>query len=217
LSVSSALELFSAGVLGELSEKGLSRLKFAQDEANRLIRLINDLLDIEKMEAGKFILDKSDFQISELVQNSIAATAQLAEQKGIKIETSFAEQTINADRDRTFQVIINLLSNAIKFSPESGLIKLCVEASNDQIEFKVIDQGRGIPEEARKKIFDRFVQVEKSDETVRGGSGLGLAISRAIVEQHGGTIGVESEPSQGSTFWFRLPVSRELAVVNAPS
>ena len=207
LSISSALELFSMGVLGDLSEKAQNRLKFAQDEASRLIRLINDLLDIEKMEAGKFVLDKSEFRVDELINAAIASVAQLAEPKQIKLESSAVDTAIFADRDRLCQVLINLLSNAIKFSPDSGIITVTAEPIDASLEFRVTDQGRGIPEELQEKIFDRFVQVEKTDQTLRGGSGLGLAISRAIVEEHGGSIGVDSQAGKGSTFWFRLPMA----------
>ena len=210
LSVSSALELFESGALGDLSEKGKLRLKFAQNEAARLIRLINDLLDIEKMDAGKFVLDKAEYKVSDLVSNSIAAIAQLAEVKGLKLESELSnpDEIIYADKDRLCQVLINLLSNAIKYSPDNGIIRIVVEKSNDEITFSVIDRGRGIPAELRERIFERFVQVEKSDESERGGSGLGLAISKSIVEQHGGSIAVESEMGSGSKFYFKLPLKR---------
>lgn len=205
LSISGSLELIGSGALGELSQKGKSRLLMAQEEAGRLIRLINDLLDIEKMEAGKFILDETKFKVAELVAASAAAVSPLADAKQINLETCAGDLELYADRDRLQQVLINLLSNAIKFSPQGGTIKIAVDASPLQTEFQVIDQGRGIPEELRLEIFERFVQVEKADAVERGGSGLGLAIARAIVEQHGGTIGVDSKLGEGSKFWFRLP------------
>lgn len=216
LSISSALELFSAGALGELSAKAMSRLRFAQDEANRLIRLINDLLDIEKMEAGKFMLDIAVVELADPVKKSLASIAHLAEAKEIKLDVNYFDPSarLSADQDRICQVLINLLSNAIKFSPEGGTIAVSVEsipsesAVHELLKFSVKDQGRGIPDELRAKIFDRFVQVEKSDETLRGGSGLGLAISKAIIEQHGGKIGVDSVIGQGSTFWFTLPYAQ---------
>jgi signal transduction histidine kinase len=212
LSISSALELFESGMLGELFEKGKLRLRYAQEEASRLIRLINDLLDIEKMEAGKFVLDCSNVNAAELIASSISAVASLAEQRGIKIESRAPESNGNlwADRDRLCQVMINLLSNAIKYSPDNASIKITVDrADNQQMKFCVSDKGRGIPDELRQKIFDRFVQVEKTDADQKGGTGLGLAIAKAIIEQHGGEIGVDSEPGAGSTFWFKLPINRK--------
>jgi signal transduction histidine kinase len=208
LSISSALELFGAGLFGELSEKGKSRLTYAQAEAGRLIRLITDLLDIEKMDAGKFVLDFSEVKVSDLLDSSTTGAAQLAEVKKIIIETKCQESDgiIHVDRDRFCQVFINLLSNAIKYSPENGKIIVSTQKlDGDRIKFSIIDQGRGIPEDLRLRIFDRFVQVEKSDATERGGTGLGLAICKAIVEQHGGEIGVDSKIGSGSTFWFVVP------------
>jgi signal transduction histidine kinase len=117
---------------------------------------------------------------------------------------------MSVDRDRICQVLINLLSNAIKYSPEGGAVKVTCERSYHEIKLNVCDQGRGIPSQLKDKIFDRFVQVEKADATERGGTGLGLAIARAIVEQHGGTIGVDSVQDIGSTFWFTIPTAEGL-------
>ncbi len=215
LSISAALEVFGTGIYGDFSEKGKNRLKYAQEESDRLVRLINDLLDIEKMEAGKFILDLSELNVAELIDNAKSGAAELAEAKQIKIDTSKVDSnlTITADRDRLSQVFINLLSNAIKYSPENGTITVSAQEINEKkVKFSISDQGRGIPEQLKQKIFDRFVQVESSDATERGGTGLGLAISQAIVEQHGGEIGVDSEMGSGSSFWFIVPVnSKNLA------
>ena len=216
LSISAALELFSTGVHGKFSDKGKNRLKHAQEESDRLVRLINDLLDIEKMEAGKFVLDFSEVKVSALLNSAATSSAQLAEAKQITIELSAtdADGSITVDRDRILQVFVNLLSNAIKYSPENGKIIVAAEnLNNKRIKFSITDQGRGIPEELRLKIFDRFVQVEKSDATERGGTGLGLAICKAIVEQHGGEIGVDSQVCGGSTFWFMLPIRVATPVV----
>ncbi len=210
LSIQGTLELFEAGIMTSLSEKGNNRLKIAQEEAARLIRLINDLLDIEKMEAGKFILDKSEVDISDVVGSSISSVIQLADPRRIKVESRVPEMYMSVDRDRICQVLINLLSNAIKYSPEGGAVKVTCERSYHEIKLNVCDQGRGIPSQLKDKIFDRFVQVEKADATERGGTGLGLAIARAIVEQHGGTIGVDSVQDIGSTFWFTIPTAEGL-------
>jgi signal transduction histidine kinase len=220
MSISSSLQLFESDIFGSLTDKGVNRLKIASEEANRLIRLINNLLDIEKMDAGKFVFDCSEFDAAELVKSSIASVAQAAEAKEIALQQDIGDPAmrVHGDRDRLCQVLINLLSNAIKFSPEKEAITVKVERiEGNEFRFSVIDRGRGIPEEKRLKIFDRFVQVEKADETVKGGSGLGLAISKAIVEQHGGSIGVDSEPGMGSTFWFKLPVDQHSIELSAAS
>lgn len=209
LSICSALELFQSGAMGELSSKARNRLAIAQEEASRLIRLINDLLDIEKMEAGKFNLNICDLKAAELVKDSTAAVAALAESKNISIEPYCrnSNMILHADRDRINQVLINLLSNAIKFSPKNSAIKLVVERIGFDIEFRIIDKGRGIPEHQLDRIFERFFQVQAADAVEHGGSGLGLAIAKAIVDQHGGIIGVQSISGVGSSFWFRLPAA----------
>jgi signal transduction histidine kinase len=211
MSISSALELFDVGALGELYEEGKNRLVIASSEAHRLIRLINNLLDIEKMDAGEFILDCSEFKVSDLVQSSIASVGSLAEEKKITLESFMADpnMSVYADRDRISQVLRRLLSHAINSSPENGSVKLSVEhGKSNQLRFCVVDRGTGIPETIRQKIFDRFMQAEGSDAKERG-SDLGLAIAKAIVERHGGTIGVDSELGIGSTFWFQLPVNKD--------
>jgi len=216
MSISTALELFEVGALGELSEEGKNQLGNASNDTHRLIRLITNLLDIEKMDAGEFILDCSEFKVSDLVQSSIASVGPLAETKEIKLESFVTdpEMSIYADRDRLLQVLIRLLSDAIKSSPENDSIRVSVEhAKDNQLRFCVIDHGREIPEAMRQKIFERFVQVEESLAKERG-SDLGLAISRAIVERHGGTVGVDSdEHGVGTTFWFQLPASKDRKVV----
>jgi signal transduction histidine kinase len=125
--------------------------------------------------------------------------------RGIKVQCVFTEATVYADAGRMIQVMINLLSNALKFSGEGTTIKVVAEQLDDVVEVQVIDQGRGIPASHLASIFGRFEQVEATDRTLKGGTGLGLAICKAIVEAHGGTIGVESELGHGSKFWFRLP------------
>ena len=167
------------------------------------------------MEAGKFVLHISELRIADLIDSAIASSAQHAESKQIRLVANCADadKTIFADRDRLCQVFINLQSNAIKFSPEEETITVSAEYNGQGlIKFSITDKGRGIPEELRIKIFERFIQVEKSDATDRGGTGLGLAISKAIVEQHGGHIGVGSQIGVGSTFWFMIPVGQSTAV-----
>lgn len=217
LSISASLELFGAGAIGPLSTKASNRLQIAREEAGRLIRLINDLLDIEKMEAGKFVLDISEVQIHDLIKASTEAVSSLADGKNIQLKAAAPASTIYGDRDRICQVLINFLSNAIKFSPNGAIVATAVEINESFVEFRVIDCGRGIPEEMRLSIFDRFFQVDKSDASERGGSGLGLAIAKAIVEQHDGKIGVDSDLGVGSTFWFRLPLTRQSIVPSLAS
>jgi signal transduction histidine kinase len=206
MSIGASLNLLLSGALGELSEKARARMQIAEGETARLVLLITDLLDIEKMQAGKFIMVMSEQPVAELLEISLASVAEQAARKGIKIDLLADEGTICADRDRIVQVIVNLLSNAIKFSPEGERVDIAAASKGSRFELRVSDRGRGVPARMQERIFERFVQVEEKDAGDKGGSGLGLAISRSIVEQHGGRIGVESEAGSGSTFWFWLPV-----------
>lgn len=176
-------------------------------EANvaRLLDLINNLLELERMEAGKVQLMKSTFNISDLFSQSIDSVQLLAEQKRITLSSEYPEMLLFADDEKLVRVVINLLSNAIKFSPPDSCVTLSAVALADMVEVRVRDQGRGIPEGQRAKIFNRFEQVELADSRKSKGTGLGLAICEAIVSAHGGGIGVDSEEGKGSTFWFRIP------------
>jgi signal transduction histidine kinase len=210
MSVCSLLELLGAGVLGQLSERAQERLTIAEIEAVHLVRLINDLLDIEKMEAGQFILDKIEFKLVDIIEPTTAAVARLAEAKQVimNLDGTNGDLKVWADRDRLCKALINLLSNGIESSPRNGTVNVSVQDTTAEIEFRVIDHGAGIPEEQQAKIFDRFVQVQTSDRCKYHRSGLSLAITRAIIEQHGGTIGVDSEIGTGNTFWFKLPLNQ---------
>lgn len=204
-SVQCFLEMLGEGMLNDSPDTMQNRAKSSQADISRLINLVNSLLDIDKMEAGKLEISPSLFPIKSLVERSVGSVRTWAERSGIKLEGKAVDGLMFADEDRLVQVLINLISNAVKFSPRDSTV--CVTAENlpDCIELKVIDSGRGIPESHRTKIFDRFEQVELDDSRLKGGTGLGLAICKAIVTAHGGTIGVDSVEGKGSTFWFRIP------------
>jgi signal transduction histidine kinase len=129
----------------------------------------------------------------------------LADEKHVQIVEPLTNAVICADEGRLVQVLVNLLGNALKFSPEGSIVTVALEDSEASLELSIVDHGPGIPAEYLEKVFDRFRQVDSTDATVRGGSGLGLAIAKAIVQAHGGEIGVKSTLGQGSTFWFRIP------------
>jgi PAS domain S-box-containing protein len=212
-SVQGFLSLLSVDAYGSLSESGKQSLQLTESSVTRLISLVNDLLDIEKMESGMLSLQVESCSVDEIFKRSIESVKTIAEQKAISIESSVhSEPEVKADRDRITQVVVNLLGNAIKFSPEGSKVFLSSKDTDGSVEIDVRDFGRGVPTEMTQSIFNRFKQVEFIDEKKKGGSGLGLAISKAIVECHGGSIGVESfeatmvSPDQGgSRFWFRLP------------
>ncbi|HNG18828.1 MAG TPA: ATP-binding protein [Candidatus Obscuribacter sp.] len=207
-SIQMVLSLFAAGAYGQVNENGQENLAAAEGNVARLISLVNGLLDLEKMEGGKLELLRESTPVTELISASVAALRGFAEQQGVKIESgAVPDRDVFADRDRIVQVLVNLLANAVKFSPKPGLVRLLVLPEETSMRFLVVDQGRGIPASMREAIFERFRQVDAADQKVNSvpGSGLGLTICKAIVERHGGKIGVESLEGKGSTFWFTLP------------
>ncbi len=199
------LHNLSHGVHGKLSEKAETRLTLAARDTDRIVRLIDDLMSIETMEGGSFDLNIQPTSSGELIESAINSIRDMADRCDVNIELMDPGLTFAADKDRVIQVIINFLSNAIKFSPRHAKVRVEVVLSEQFVEFKIIDHGRGIPKDKLEQIFEPFQQVETKDQTDRGGSGLGLPISKTIVEQHGGTIGVNSRLGEGSVFWFRLP------------
>jgi PAS domain S-box-containing protein len=206
-SIRGSLGLLAAGALGELPGEAQEVVQIAERNAIRLIGLINDILDLERLETGRMDLAIRPHEVAGVVGRAIDAVAGMAHGRGVKVEARSASGSVQGDEERLVQVLVNLLSNAVKFSPEGGSVTIEAAPGDGGIEFRVSDQGRGIPESYREIIFNRFQQVEASDSRQKGGSGLGLAICKAIVEQHGGSIGVESQPGRGSTFWFRIPAA----------
>jgi PAS domain S-box-containing protein len=204
-SIRGSLGLLAAGKLGEVPEKGRRMLEIAVQNTDRLVRLINDILDIERIESGRVTMELRPVDASELAHQSVEVMAAMAEKAGVRLYAWADRQPLEADPDRVLQVLTNLLSNAIKFSPPGGEVTLTTERGAGEAVFHVRDQGRGIPADRLESIFERFSQVDSSDARDKGGTGLGLAICRSIVQQHGGRIWVESEPGVGSTFTFTLP------------
>ncbi|MEM9903715.1 MAG: PAS domain S-box protein [Cyanobacteria bacterium P01_D01_bin.44] len=217
-SIHGGLKLINKGLVSAQSERGQHLIQVAAENSQRLVRLVNDILEIERLESGKSPVQKQPLQTRDLTRQMAESFELLVNQAGINLEVSDPDFEIVADCDRINQVLTNLLDNAIKFSPAESTISLTVEPSEqadalDQnassqaaVVFTVRDQGRGIPPEKCAKIFERFMQVDSSDSRQKGGTGLGLAICRSIVEQHGGQIWVESTPGEGSCFYFTLPV-----------
>ncbi len=209
------LNLLLDGVYGELSEKIRQKAAVADRSAARLINLVSDLLDMERMESGQLRLSSDIVQISSVIERSLESVRPFAEQQGITLSSRRASAEVFADQNRLVQVLINLLSNAIKFSPPGRSVDVSVTPESEWIEVAVCDQGRGVPASMQEDIFQRFKQVELKDATEKKGSGLGLAICKVIIEQHGGKIGVRSQSNKGSTFWFRLPVVRKISIAAA--
>jgi signal transduction histidine kinase len=168
--------------------------------------LINDLLDLEKLESGTILISFAPCDLAAIFADSFNAVKVFAQERSVTVRMPERCQVeCTADANRIVQVLVNLISNAVKFSPPDSTVSVEFEEMEKWLKIKVIDQGRGIPPRFREAIFERFQQVEAADAQKKGGTGLGLAICKAIVEQHGGTIGVDSVEGEGSTFWFTLP------------
>lgn len=206
-SLRGALGLLAGGVLGTLPEDARNAVLIADRSIVRLVGLVNDILDIERLENGSLSLQIGRHALADLLARSIEEVGALAADAGIHLEVEPPAAEILGDGERLVQVIVNLLSNALKFSPRGSRVWLRVREEPAWVEVQVQDQGRGIPPAHQTAIFDRFRQVEASDSAGQRGAGLGLAIAKSIVELHGGTIGVKSAKGEGSTFWFRVPMT----------
>ncbi|HEY0898969.1 MAG TPA: ATP-binding protein, partial [Sphingobacteriaceae bacterium] len=178
-------------------------LKKASLQANKLQNLVNELLDVSKIESGKMRFNFSRFKVSELLDDCVLFTSTEFPQHKIQIEGDTGMEIV-ADQNRIEQVVCNLISNAAKYSPDSNEIKICIGAEQDQLQFKVIDYGEGVPEKTIPHLFDRYYRAQ--DDYTASGLGLGLYISSEIIRGHGGEIGVHTEVGKGSSFWFTLPV-----------
>ncbi len=207
-SVQAFLDGLAAGMYDDQLHQAKRRAQNIEADVARLINLVSSLLDIEKMEAGKLTIDPEVFPVERLLDRSVESVRALSERSQIKLQVRRSDCFIYADENQLVQVLVNLLSNAIKFSPKGESVSLTANELENWVEIKVSDNGRGIPESHRAKIFDRFEQVELSDASLKGGTGLGLAICKTIVAAHKGEIGVESEQGKGSTFWLRIPLNR---------
>lgn len=201
-----SLGLLASGRIGLEDAPGRQMLEIAVDNSERLTRLISDLLDLERIENGKVDLARQETSVQELLEVARSSAVGLATVEGLRIEVAGMDASVWIDRDRIAQVMANLISNAVKFSPAGTVLRLEAEVDGDEVEIRVIDQGRGIPADKLETIFERFEQVDASDSRDRGGTGIGLAICRSLVQQHGGRIWAESSPGQGTTLAFRLPV-----------
>jgi len=201
-----ALSLLDDQLVDPASEDGQNMIHVATEGVDRLVRLVNDILDLERLESGKLRIQKQRCSLSDLVDTAIDQMKDLANRSNVLIQTAIAPLPIHADPDRLVQVLTNLLSNAIRFSPPHSTITIHADLSSSSwVQFSVQDQGRGIPREHLESIFERFQQVDASDSREKSGTGLGLAICRNIIHQHGGHIWAESDLEQGSTFYFTLP------------
>jgi signal transduction histidine kinase len=222
-SLRASLGLISSGTLDKRPEKQRQMVDMAIGNSDRLIRLVNDILDFDKVEKGKLAFDRQPVEAIDLLRRAADVAYSAANQVHINVRVEASPGRVLADEERILQVLNELVVNAIKFSPPDTSIRLSAQPvprstdgpatdgqdpetrDNDEVCFTVEDQGRGIAAEKLERIFDRFQQGDASDSRALGGTGLGLALCRSIVEQHGGRIWAESTPGKGSRFHFTLP------------
>jgi len=205
-SIRGALGLLGSGLLGPVAEKGQRMLEIAVSNTDRLVRLINDILDLERIESGKVELTRGLIDAQSVVNQAREGLQSIADQEGIRIVVEPHIGTLWGDSDRVIQTLTNLIGNAIKFSPANTTVTLSGTAGATEFTFCVADQGRGIPEENLSSVFQRFSQVDASDSRTRGGSGLGLAICQSIVTAHGGRIWAEKNEPAGTRVQFTIPL-----------
>ena len=204
-SLGGALGVLACGGGGLLPGKAQRLVAIAEANNARLIRLVNDLLDFERMVQGEYRLNPATADIGTLLQEAIATMEPYAEGYGVGLELACASGlSVMCDAERIGQVVLNLLSNAVKFSPSGSVVKIKAQKLVGKVRVEVADSGCGIPKAFHDRIFDKFAQADRSDSR-REGSGLGLSIAKMIVEAHRGAIGFESQEGTGSVFWFDLP------------
>lgn len=207
-SIRGALGLLEGGVLGPMSEEALELVGIARRETERLVRLINDLLDVDRVAQGGVRLELKPVRVDDVVSAVAAALGPVAQQASVTLRVTGNNVHAFADADRLTQICVNLIDNAIKFSSAGGVVRVrVIRTHQGRARVEVEDAGPGIPEDAREQLFKKFVQLEAGDARKRPGAGLGLAISKALVEQMHGSIGIYSTEQVGSVFWFELPLS----------
>lgn len=207
-SISGSLGLIAGGVAGELTPKAKRLVDIAKVNCERLVRLINDILDLEKAESGRLDFHLEPQMLKPIVEHVVEAMRSFGEQYKVRVEllpTPHDPQVL-VDRDRLIQVLTNLVSNACKFSPPGSSVELEIRAKDDMTQVLVRDHGPGIPREFRPRMFQRFAQADSSDSRAKGGTGLGLSIARTITERLGGNISFETSDGEGTTFYVSLPV-----------
>ncbi|MES2965010.1 MAG: HAMP domain-containing sensor histidine kinase, partial [Bdellovibrionota bacterium] len=211
-SIKGSLSLLGTGMIGSVDPACMKLIKVAEIETDRLIRLINDLLDLAKIEAGKLPLTSDWTSWNDMLVSTAAGLEGLAMKANVRIEIVESPQyEVFMDRDRIQQIITNLVSNAIKFSPQGTAVRLVTgRAKGGELLVNVCDSGPGISSEDQELIFQKFRQGASPENPLVKGTGLGLAIAKALVEEHGGQIGVESQLGKGSQFYFTLPKWREV-------
>ncbi len=213
-SIRGSLGLIAGGAVGEIPDKVKTLIEIACNNSDRLVRLINDILDIEKIASGNVMFNMAPQPLMPIVEQALVSNQPYATQLGVRfaLTQGLPEANVAVDSDRLLQVLTNLLSNAAKFSPKGSAIEVSVIRRDGAVRVAVTDHGPGIPVEFQDHIFDKFAQADGSDQRQKGGTGLGLSITKDIVEKHGGIIDYDTSLDHGSTFYFELP----LLIAHAP-
>lgn len=206
---SNSIGLLIRGERGKLSEGVLKILERTETSIVRLTELVNDLLELDKLEAGKLVLNRAPLHAASVCLSAKEALEAMANSAYVKVVGPIEDATIFGDELRLVQAVINLLSNAIKFSPKNGTVTLAIVRRENHVELRIVDEGPGIPQEDANLIFEKFRQSATAKQSSMKSTGLGLAIVKAIAEAHGGEVGVDSEVGKGSTFWIRIPTNSE--------
>lgn len=204
-----SLSLLESGMAGELPADAAKMVTMSTRSCERLVRLINDVLDVEKLDARLLSYDMKLRPLAGMLEQATNDIGPYAAPMGIRVSlvTPLPEVSVRADSDRIVQVLMNLLSNAVKFSPQGGTVEVAAKVINGTVRVSVVDHGEGVPPQFHTRIFDRFAQADGSDRRRSGGTGLGLNICRSIVQAHGGTISFSSEPGVRTEFYFELPLA----------
>ncbi len=210
-SIRGSLGLIAAGVTGALPEKARQLVAIAVENCERLVRLVNDILDTERMASGKMDMKFEVIELGKLVARSIVANEGFAAMHGARVRFDAGQQPqrVRVDQDRLVQVVINLLSNACKFSAPGGQVDVAIIRRDKWARLSVSDNGPGVPVNFRAQLFERFARSDSSDARRAGGTGLGLSICRGIIERLGGRIAFEERPGGGSTFYFEIPIAEQ--------
>jgi NtrC-family two-component system sensor histidine kinase KinB len=208
-SINMAVDIMSQEVLGKINEHQRDMLTTAKDDCERLTKLVKELLDMSRLESGKYELKRERINLRSLVEEALKPLRLQFREKGIRLETEIPADTpeVPGDQRQLSWVVANLVSNALRYTPTDGTVTIHSDLLDDSIRVSVKDSGRGIPPDAVEVIFDKFVQIKQSTDATPGSVGLGLAIAKEVVEAHGGKIWVESSVGRGSTFFFTIPKS----------
>jgi PAS domain S-box-containing protein len=206
-SIRGALGLMLGGAVGSFGKKTREMLEIANRNTQRLLMLINDLLDIQKIESGQMALRLERLNLVPFLEKIKQENATYGDQYNVSLEyhTDLEQAWVSADPGRLAQVMANLLSNAAKFSPQEDTVRIQLQRDDGMLRISVTDHGPGIPKSFHSKLFDKFTQLDSSDSRLKAGTGLGLHITRNIVERHGGHIGISTNEGNGTTFYVKLP------------